>query len=56
MSVASVVITGLGLEFPGIGGAASLLDALSTPVEPAEFTPADQLGKTGLRYKDHATK
>lgn len=56
MSVASVVITGLGLEFPGIGGAASLLDALSAPVEPTEFNPADKLGKKGLRYKDHATK
>lgn len=56
MNSTAVVITGLGLEFPGIAGAASLLDALSAPVEPTEFDPADRLGRKGLRYKDRATK
>src|SRR4051812_41787904 len=52
----AVLITGLGLEFPGIAGAASLLDAVSAPIEPTEFDPADKLGRKGLRYKDRATK
>jgi len=56
MSGKAVVITGLGLEFPGIAGAASMLNALSASVEPTEFTPADKLGRQGLRYKDRATK
>jgi 3-oxoacyl-[acyl-carrier-protein] synthase II len=56
MNRAAVVITGLGLEFPGIADAASLMTAISAPVEPVEFTPADKLGRQGLRYKDRATK
>jgi 3-oxoacyl-[acyl-carrier-protein] synthase II len=56
MSSTVVVITGLGLEFPGIADAAALLDARSAPVEPTEFNPADKLGRKGLRYKDRATK
>lgn len=56
MSGAAVFITGLGLEFPGIDGAASLLRAISAPFEPTDFAPADKLGRQGLRYKDRATK
>lgn len=56
MSGVPVVITGLGLEFPGVAGAAALPAALSAPVGPAEFNPAEKLGKQGLRYKDRATK
>lgn len=56
MSGRAVLITGLGLEYPGIAGAATLLDALAAPIAPAGFDPADRLGRKGLRYKDHATK
>src|SRR5262245_27161412 len=56
MSGAAVIITGLGLEIPGIQDTANLLDALKAPVEASEFIPADKLGRQGLRYKDRATK
>ena len=52
----AVTITGLGLEVPGIHDTANLLDALTAPLEPSEFTPADKLGTQRLRYKDRATK
>lgn len=52
----SVVITGLGLEIPGIPDATSFPRFLAAPIQPGEFTPADKLGRGGLRYKDRATK
>ncbi len=52
----SVAITGLGLEIPGVSGIHELLDALESPIRPAEFVPEQKLGRRGMRYKDHATK
>jgi 3-oxoacyl-[acyl-carrier-protein] synthase II len=51
-----VVITGLGIEVPGINDAAELWEPGAGSFAPAEFTPADKLGRQGLRYKDRATK
>ena len=54
--LASVVITGLGIEVPGINDPAQLWDLAAGSFAPAEFIPAEKLGRQGLRYKDRATK
>jgi len=51
-----VVITGLGIEVPGINDPAELWERGPGSFAPAEFTPAEKLGRQGLRYKDRATK
>src|SRR5262245_17930065 len=52
----SVVVTGLGLEFPGLPATEALLGMRDTPLQPVAFNPADKLGRKGLRYKDRATQ
>lgn len=54
--ISPVVITGVGIEFPGLTETAHLLDALASPVKRDEFDPIAKLGRTGLRYKDRSTK
>jgi 3-oxoacyl-[acyl-carrier-protein] synthase II len=49
-----VVITGIGVEVPGLSNAQSLL-VLQEPLSLAEFEPAQKLGRQGLRYKNRAT-
>lgn len=53
-----VVVTGVGLEIPGVASPAELLalvrDGLPLPL--ADFDPAATLGQRGLRYKDRATQ
>lgn len=50
-----VVITGIGIEVPGLP---AIEDLLSQHVflAPAEFDPVAKLGRKGLLYKDQATK
>lgn len=50
-----VVITGVGIEIPGIEHIRDFLGALQSPLEGGEFTPEKKLGRKGLRYKDRAT-
>lgn len=50
-----IVITGLGIEAPGVPDVESLL-TLQSPLTQGEFDPAPKLGRRGLRYKDRATK
>lgn len=52
----SIVITGLGIEIPGIESVETLLNSLDAPLPPATFDPVARLGRKGLRYKDTATK
>lgn len=52
----SIVITGLGIEIPGIDGLPAFLRCLDAPLQPADFDPVARLGRKGLRYKDLATK
>lgn len=52
----AIVITGVGLEFPGIQDSASLLGTSPIAVGTHEFRPDIKLGRKGLRYKDQATK
>ena len=54
--LASVMITGLGIEVPGIHDLAELWDGSTGNLADADFTPAEKLGRQGLRYKDRATK
>jgi len=51
-----VVITGIGLEFPGLLEPASLLSASAASLGPARFSPEEKLGRKGLLYKDRATR
>ncbi|MCI0729735.1 MAG: hypothetical protein L0332_23890 [Chloroflexi bacterium] len=50
-----IVITGLGVEIPGLGSMQHLL-ALPGPLPPAEFDPTPKLQQRGLRYKNRATQ
>jgi 3-oxoacyl-[acyl-carrier-protein] synthase II len=51
-----ILITGIGLEIPGLPSDTATLEQLMAPFDPAAFDPAAQLGRKGLRYKDYATK
>lgn len=51
-----ILITGLGLEIPGLPSNTATLEQLMAPFDAAPFDPAAQLGRKGLRYKDYATK
>lgn len=51
-----ILITGLGLEIPGLASDTGTLEQLMAPFDPVEFDPAAKLGRKGLRYKDRATK
>jgi 3-oxoacyl-[acyl-carrier-protein] synthase II len=51
-----VLITGIGLEFPGLAEPAALLSASADSVRPAPFAPEEKLGKKGLLFKDRATR
>ncbi|MHB8455172.1 MAG: beta-ketoacyl synthase N-terminal-like domain-containing protein [Acidiferrobacterales bacterium] len=51
-----VVITGVGLEIPGLADGMSLLQAVGGQLQPGPFNPAAKLGSKGLRYKDRATQ
>lgn len=53
--VSAVVITGLGYELPGIPADTDLL-AVEAVTVPGPFAPEQRLGRSGLRYKDRATK
>lgn len=52
----SVVITGIGIEIPGIEGCSTFLESLTRPLQPTPFQPAAKLGSKGLLYKDQATQ
>jgi 3-oxoacyl-[acyl-carrier-protein] synthase II len=52
---ASVIITGLGLELPGLADPAALLQP-GAAGGPGEFVPERALGAKGLRFKDRATQ
>ena len=54
--VPRIVITGLGIEVPGINDLAQLTDGSVPNLADADFNPAEKLGRQGLRYKDRATK
>lgn len=51
-----VLISGLGLEYPGLADPETLLSASPGSVGPSEFVPHLKLGRKGLRYKDQATR
>jgi 3-oxoacyl-[acyl-carrier-protein] synthase II len=53
----SVVITGVGVQIPGLASPAELLALVreGLPLPVADFDPAATLGQRGLRYKDRAT-
>lgn len=51
-----VAVTGAGLEFPGLSGPSALLDPSAAPPSPPPFAPEQKLGRTGLLYKDRATR
>ena len=51
----SVVITGLGIELPGLSEAEGFLDLLGTRAA-GDAAPEGRIGTKGLRYKDRATK
>jgi 3-oxoacyl-[acyl-carrier-protein] synthase II len=52
-----VVVTGLGVEIPGVASPEALLALVrrGQPLPAADFDPAATLGTRGLRYKDRAT-
>jgi 3-oxoacyl-[acyl-carrier-protein] synthase II len=52
----SVIITGLGIELPGLSQAEGLLELLTSKPAIAEAAPEGRIGTKGLRYKDRATK
>jgi 3-oxoacyl-[acyl-carrier-protein] synthase II len=51
-----VVITGVGIEVPGLADPAGLLTAVDGPPASARFAPEEKLGRTGLLFKDRATR
>lgn len=51
-----VVITGLGLEVPGVPSAADLLALPSGGISRAEFVAHTKLGRKGLLFKERATR
>jgi len=52
----NIVVTGLGVELPGISAISGFLDLLSSSTVASEARPEARLGNKGLRYKDRATK
>lgn len=52
----NVVITGFGVETPGLERPEDLLHERDSPYEEGTFDPARKLGRKGLLYKDQATK
>jgi 3-oxoacyl-[acyl-carrier-protein] synthase II len=53
----AAVITGLGVEIPGLTGLGNLWAALEGRLDShCAFEPEAKLGRKGLRYKDRATK
>lgn len=51
----SVLITGIGLELPGLPEPSALLSASADSLGPAQFAPEQKLGRKGLLFKDRAT-
>jgi 3-oxoacyl-[acyl-carrier-protein] synthase II len=52
-----IVITGIGIEIPGLANTSRPLEALTSKIGPdTNFYPEQKLGKRGLRYKDRATQ
>lgn len=51
-----VVITGIGLEVPGVPEAADLLRLRREPVVRTSFQAHTKLGRKGLLYKEHSTR
>ena len=54
--LSSVVVTGTGIEIPGIATSRDLLDVTAGLPIPGAFAPEERLQRKGLRYKDHATR
>ncbi|HEY3121488.1 MAG TPA: beta-ketoacyl synthase N-terminal-like domain-containing protein [Vicinamibacteria bacterium] len=51
-----VAVSGIGLELPGLAGPAALLSPPPPSPDPPRFAPEEKLGRTGLLYKDRATR
>ncbi len=51
-----VLITGVGVEIPGVASAAGLLEPGDRRIDPPEFEPQLKLGRKGLLFKDRATR
>jgi 3-oxoacyl-[acyl-carrier-protein] synthase II len=56
VTAAPIVVTGIGLEVPGLADRGALLTAVDGLSGPARFAPEEKLGRTGLLYKDRATR
>jgi 3-oxoacyl-[acyl-carrier-protein] synthase II len=54
--VERVAVSGIGLELPGLAGPAALLSPPPPSPDPPRFAPEEKLGRTGLLYKDRATR